>query len=174
MLAATAPTLERATRGTAPLRDDRPVLEYAIREVQGDPRIPSDLFSVADVERWCPRCFGGALDEDAQARLRAYLEVMALYYRSEAFLSGRPVSAREGAAALSAEAGRAVADHLYLQDLLYELPPLHNRALHLARHGRPRLAISSLERLLRTDPGNERARADLVHLRSRVAGGDSS
>src|SRR5262249_22161371 len=34
MLAATAPTLERATRGVAPLRDDHPMLEYAIRELE--------------------------------------------------------------------------------------------------------------------------------------------
>ncbi len=171
MLAATAPTLEQATRNTAPLRDDRPMLEYAIREVQADWQIPGDLFSVRDVERWCARCFSGALDADTQARLRAYLEVMALYYRSQAFLAGLPVSPREGAAALSAGAERALAEHLYLQDLFSELPPGYKRALYLARHGRARRAIASLEQVLRANPANERARADLAHLRSLARGG---
>jgi spermidine synthase len=174
MLVATAPTLERATRGVPPLRDDHPILEYGIRPLQSDRRIPSDLASVADVERWCPRCFGGALDEDEERRLRGYLEVIALFYRSEAFLSGRPVSALDGSAALSGDAARAVADHLYLQDLLYRLPRLHHRALHLVRHGRPRLAISSLEELLRADPDNRRAREDLAHLRLRVGDAEAA
>jgi spermidine synthase len=167
MLVATAPTLERATRGAPPLRDDRPMLEYAIRVVQADWRIPSDLASVADVEAWCPRCFGGELDADTQADLRAYLEVTALYYRSEAFLAGSPVSPRAGSQ-LSAGAERAIAKHLYLQDLFSELPPEYARALYLVRHGRTRGAIASLADVLFMDPGNERAREDLVHLRSQV------
>jgi spermidine synthase len=163
MLAATAPTLERATRGAAPLRDDRPLLEYAIRELHADQRIPGDLVSVADVERWCPRCFAG--DAALQASLRGYLEVMALYYRSEAFLARSPVFARDGAAELSVGARRAIADHPYLQDLLHELPPLYGRALLLERHGRRLGAIATLESLVRTDPHNERAREDLARLR---------
>jgi spermidine synthase len=170
MLAATAPTLEQATRSTPPLRDDRPMLEYAIREVQADWRIPGDLFSVADVEGWCPRCFSGALDADAQADLRAYLEVMALYYRSDAFLADQPVSPRVGTP-LSAGAERAIAKHLYLQDLLFELPPEYMRALNLVRHGRARGAIASLAQVLSEDPGNERAREDLVHLQTRLGHG---
>ena len=168
MLAATTPTLERATLGVPPLRDDHPILEYGIREIQSDPRIPSDLASVADVERWCPRCFQGGLGEDGERRLRGYLEVIALFYRSEAFLSSLRVSPLVGGARLSEDAARAVEDHLYLQALLQELPPPYHRALHLVRHSRPRLAISTLEELVRADPHNQRARADLEHLRVRV------
>jgi spermidine synthase len=168
MLAATAPTLERATHGAAPLRDDRPLLEYALRALDSKPRIPSDLVSVDDVDRWCPRCFTGALDAASQVRLRGYLEVIALYYQSDAFRA-EGAWPPHPAAALSAEARRAVADHPYLQDLLGELPPLYSRALHLARHGRVPGAIASLEALLRRDPGNSRARADLARLRERIA-----
>jgi spermidine synthase len=174
MLVAASPGLEKATRGVSPLRDDRPLLEYAVRELQGDPQIPRDLASLTDVDRWCPDCFHGGLDEEEQARLRGYLEVMSVYYRSEAFLSASPASPRAGGETLSAEAERAIADHLYLQSVLYELPPLHQRALQLARHGRTRGAIASLEELVRADPGNERARADLAHLRGGDAGRDSS
>lgn len=168
LLAATTTTLEKATQGVAPLRDDLPTLEYGIRELQKDRQIPSDLVSLENVEEWCPRCFSGALDEEEESRLRGYLEVMALFFRSEAFLAGRPVSARDGGPELSPAAERAVADHLYLQDLLLELPPLHDRALHLVRHGQLRPAMAALEQLLRADPHNERARADLAHLRERV------
>jgi spermidine synthase len=174
MLVAAAPGLARATSGASPLRDDRPLLEYAVRELQGDPQIPGDLASPADLDLWCPDCFHGALDAEEQARLRGTLEVMGLYFRSEAFLSARPVAPRAGGEALSAEAERAIADDLYLQSLLYELPPLHQRALQLARHGRTRGAIASLEELLRADPGNARARADLAHLRGENAGPDPS
>jgi hypothetical protein len=174
MLVAAAPGLESATRGVSPLRDDRPLLEYAVRELQGDPRIPGDLVAPADFDRWCPDCFHGALDGEEQARLRGYLEVMGLYFRSEAFLSANPLSPRSGREPLSAEAERAIADHLYLQGLLYELPPLHQHALQLAQHGRTRGAIASLEELLSADPGNERARADLAHLRGERAERDSS
>jgi CHAD domain-containing protein len=53
-----------------------------------------------------------------------------------------------------------------LQDLLGELPRPYARALALARHGRLQRAAANLEELLREDPANERARADLAHLRA--------
>jgi predicted membrane-bound spermidine synthase len=171
LLAATTPTLERATRGVSPLRDDHPTLEYSIREVQRNPRIPSDLVSVADVERWCPRCRAGALGADEEQRLGGYLEVIGHYYRSDAFLASRPQSILGADITLSEEAKRAVAESLYLQDLVLALPPEYRRALLLARHGRPWLAISSLESVLRTQPDHTRARADLEWLRARFAPG---
>jgi spermidine synthase len=51
MLVAASPGLESATRGVSPLRDDRPLLEYAVRELQGDPQIPRDLATPSDVGR---------------------------------------------------------------------------------------------------------------------------
>ncbi len=171
LLAATTPTLERATRGVSPLRDDHPTLEYSIREVQRDPRIPSDLVSLADVERWCPRCRAGAFGPEEERQLRGYLEVIGHYYRSDAFLASRFQSMLGADAALSEEAKRAVAGSLYLQDLLLVLPPDYRRALLLALHGRPRLAISSLETVVRTHPDHARARADLEWLRTRFAPG---
>jgi hypothetical protein len=168
MLAATAPTLERATRDTAPLTDDHPLLEYAIREMQPDWRIPAELFSVADADRWCPRCFEGALDAEVEVELHAYLEVMALYYRSDAFLSGLPVSPRGGGPPLSEDAERALAQHVYLQDLFSELPPEYRSALYLVRHGRPQQAIARLTQLVRANPSNDRAWQDLAHLQRRV------
>ena len=167
MLAATTPTLERATRGVEPLRDDRPILEYGIRELQSDPWIPSDLVSVADVDLWCPRCWTDALDREEQRRLRGYLEVISHYYRSQAFLRSRIEPALGSEVELSEDAARAVADSLYLQDLLHRLPPLYQHALLLERHGQPRLAIASLKKLLRADPEYRRAQVDLAELQRR-------
>jgi spermidine synthase len=169
MLAATPETLERATRGVAPLRDDDPILEYAVHELQADGRIPADLVSVADLPHWCPRCWNGGLDPDDARRLRGYLEVMARYYASEAFLASRLDVPVLRVAELSEEAKRATEESLYLRDLLSLLSPLHRRALALERHGRPGLAVASLERVVRAHPGDTRAREDLAWLRARVA-----
>jgi spermidine synthase len=170
MLAATAPTLERATRGVEPLRDDDPILEYAIRELQSDPWVPADLVSVANLDLWCPRCWSDALDGDEQRLLRGYLEVIAHYYRSQAFLSFRPESALGRGVELSENAARAVAQSFYLQDLLHQLPPLYRRALLLEHHGQPRRAIASLKELLRANPEYTRAQVDLAELQLRFGG----
>ncbi|MFQ5416641.1 MAG: spermidine synthase, partial [Myxococcota bacterium] len=169
LLAATTPTLERATRGVAPLVDDHPTLEYAIRAVQRSPRIPRDLASVDDVERWCPRCATGALTADDQRHVRGYLDVIARFYRSEAFLAGKSESPLDPDVPLSHEEGLALGDSLYLQDLVYAFPPEYKRALQLARHGRPDLAVRSLEEVLRANPEHPRARRDLEWLRERTA-----
>lgn len=168
MLAATPETLGRATRGVDPLVDDRPMLEYGFRGVDTEARIPADLVSVEDLKRWCPRCESGALDTDGERRLRGYFEVIAHYYRSVAFLEsgGDPPIAAE--TVLSEEAKRALSESIYLQEITLRLPPKHRRAFLLESHGRHDLAIESLQALVRNDPGNERARADLDWMLARA------
>ncbi|HSA23653.1 MAG TPA: fused MFS/spermidine synthase, partial [Myxococcota bacterium] len=56
--AASAGTLAAATRGVAPVSDDRPVLEYSVRSVLRHTRQPAALFDPAGARAWCPACFG--------------------------------------------------------------------------------------------------------------------
>jgi spermidine synthase len=165
MLAATAETLDRATQGVEPLRDDRPILEYGSRALRSDPWIPPDLVSVADVERWCPRCAEGALRPEEEVELAGYLAVIARYYQSQSFLSHfvgeqrRPFRME-----LSESAARAVANSLYLQEILQRRPRPYRLALLQVRHGQPGAAVASLRRLVREQPRHLRTYLDLAEL----------
>jgi predicted membrane-bound spermidine synthase len=161
-LAATSATLERGTRGVAPLSDDRPALEYESRELVRDRRLPADLFSVADSAVWCPRC--AELPPDEREEIAGYLEVTGAWYRSRAFLRAQPGQSLPFAPPLSARARSAVARSVYLQDLLGRLPPPHRLALAAAQHGRGAEAVALLEPLALARPEALRIQLDLAAL----------
>ena len=161
-LAATSATLERGTRGVAPLSDDRPALEYESRELVRDRRLPADLFSVADYTVWCPRCV--ELPQDEREEIAGYLEVTGAWYRSRAFLRAQPGQSLTFAPPLSARARSAVARSVYLQDLLGRLPPPHRLALAAAQHGRGAEAVALLEPLAIARPEALRIQLDLAAL----------
>ncbi len=77
-------TLEAATRGVAPVTDDRPLLEYSVRSILRHTRQPPELFDPAGARAWCPACL--APDAPGLEHLAGHLAVMAAYYRSPAFL----------------------------------------------------------------------------------------
>jgi spermidine synthase len=171
LLAGTSTTLERASAGITPLFDDRPALEYEGRVMVRDRRLPADLFSVADADRWCPAC--AALPEAEREEIAAYLEVKAAWYRSPAFLTGLPdPSVYEG---LSPSGRRIVARSLYLLDLFGRLPASYRNALAAERHGRYEEAVDRLRPLTRRRPGQLRLQLDFADLLARAGrAGDAS
>jgi tetratricopeptide (TPR) repeat protein len=168
MLASSAETMERATRGVEPLRDDLPLLEYASRKLGADRRLPADLFSVADAERFCPRCFDGGLAPAELGELEGALEVIAAYYRSAAFLEHQPGQRLRFDPALGEAGRRAVLQSLYLEQLVNSAPPDQVKAALYLRHGDASSAAQVLEGLVRRRPEHVGARVDLADLYSEL------
>jgi spermidine synthase len=164
LLAGTPETLRRATRAVEPLRDDRPSLEYGTRSMRRDRRVPRDLFSLADLETWCPSCRSGALSSDERSELEGYVALMATYHRSAAFLEHQPGQTRAFEIERTPDVERAIAASVYLQLWLRRLPPAYYNALHLARHGLRNEAVAGLKAMLAHDPGDARARLELADL----------
>jgi hypothetical protein len=158
MLAASSATLARATAAAAPLRDDRPLLEYGSRELVWDRQLPADLFSVADWRLWCPGC--DALPADERDEIEGYLEVIAAWYQSPAFLRAQPGGSTPFHPTLSPRAQQAVARSAYLQDMLGELPVARRRAIAAVRHGRPARAAASLKPLAHDLPQDAKLQSD--------------
>jgi spermidine synthase len=159
-LAATTTTLERATATTAPLVDDRPRLEYESRELVWDRQLPADLFSVADWPGWCPSC--GTLPADERDEIEGYLEVIAAWYTSPAFLRAQPGASPSFEPRLSPRAAQAVARSVYLQDLLGTLPIARRRAIAAVQHGRFAQAAALLRPLARRAPRDARLQGDFA------------
>jgi hypothetical protein len=87
--AADGETLARATARAAPVTDDRPVMEYSVHARLFETRLPSDLFDVTGVARWCPSCFeDGSLRQEV-AHLDGHLKALRVWYESEEFLVHR-------------------------------------------------------------------------------------
>jgi hypothetical protein len=159
-LAASSATLARATAEAAPLRDDRPLLEYGSRELVWDRQLPADLFSVADWRLWCPSC--DALPADEQDEIEGYLEVIAAWYQSPAFLRAQPGSRGSFQPRLSARAAQAVTRSVYLQDLLAKLPIARRQAIAAAQHQRPAEAAALLQSLAPKQQQNAKLQSDLA------------
>jgi spermidine synthase len=162
MLAATADTLERATRGVEALRDDRPLLEYGARELVRDRFLPENLFSIGDVEKWCPRC--GELPAEEALELRGYLDVVGRYYRSAAFLHHQPSRTLAFRPRLSPNSQRAARRSLYLRDLVQKVPRAYHAALAQARHGRTEEAVATLRELPEPDPRDPELQLEVAEL----------
>ena len=160
VFAASSATLARATADAAPLRDDRPVLEYGSRELVWDRQLPADLFSVSDWRLWCPSC--DALPADERDEIEGYLEVIAAWYRSPAFLRAQPGSQGSFQPLLSARAERAVARSVYLQDLLAKLPFARRQAIAAVQHNHAAEAVALLQTLARKLPQDAKLQSDLT------------
>ncbi len=78
--AGAATTLIAATRGSTPLTDDLPSLEYSQRSGVRATRTPHEIFDVSRIDELCPSC------REKVPGLGAYLRVRGLIYESEAFL----------------------------------------------------------------------------------------
>jgi spermidine synthase len=160
LLAATPDTLALATEGVEALTDDHPALEYGARVLVRDRRLPANLFSVDDFERWCPGC--DALSDAERDEIASYLEVKRAWYRSPSFLALQPGGSIQFRGRLSLAARQAIARSVYLQDLLGLLPYAHAQALADAWHGRPKDAVGRLEPLVAQRPNQLRLQLELA------------
>jgi len=82
-------TLDRGTRGVAPVTDDWPVMEYSVHARLFETRLPADLFDPSRVATWCPSCFVDGSPRPEVADLEGYLKALSVWYRSEEFLTHR-------------------------------------------------------------------------------------
>jgi spermidine synthase len=79
-----AATLQRATRNSAPVTDDRPLQEYGVRSALATAvlGVPADLFDLGDLSAWCPRCFQGERLVPSLEGLDTYLTLLGQAYSS--------------------------------------------------------------------------------------------
>jgi hypothetical protein len=79
---ASAATLTRATKNSAPVTDDRPLQEYGVRSAIGSSLmgVPASLFSLGEVAAWCPRCFDGEEPVAAVGGIDLYLALLEQAY----------------------------------------------------------------------------------------------
>ena len=79
-----ARTLAEATRGIAPVTDDRPMQEYGVRSLLNFGRVvPGSVVDLRGVGEWCPRCFVDGKPV-ALVKASAYLAMLDLAYRRRA------------------------------------------------------------------------------------------
>jgi predicted membrane-bound spermidine synthase len=78
--------LERVTRDVRPVTDDNRLLEYNVLSKFSDTGLPGELFQVAGVAAWCPKCFANDRSRADLVWLGKYLEALDALYHSTAFL----------------------------------------------------------------------------------------
>jgi tetratricopeptide (TPR) repeat protein len=157
--------MRRATARTAPLTDDRPVLEYGSAFYTRRASLPPDLFDLRDAETWCPECFAtdGAAGDGGPESFRAHLDLMQRLYASREFLvrpsreRTRPKLPMPTGAAARAEVRRS----LFLRHLLGLGQEDYRRALRLLGRERAEEGTRLLEDVVLLLPGNARARTSL-------------
>jgi len=173
-LAATAATMRSATEGYPTLTDDHPLMEYGARILTRDRRLPADLFSVRDFERWCPRCEAGGLEPGELRELRASLGIVRRYYRDPAFLEHQPGQNVLFNPRLDRPSEDVVARSLYFQDLLGRNYGNYSRIGERLRHGEVDSALEQLEEYVRQYPDFTQGRIDLGDLYLRVGQHDKA
>ena len=144
-----ARTLGDATRGLAPVVDDRPTQEYGVRSMLSIGHgVPASIIDLTRVAEWCPRCFLDGTPVPAVQDLAAYLKLLGLAYDA--------ASAEVAAAGRLAETeGRTVAGSAYLGAIVPESAELHNvLGLALAERGQLDSAIAEFRQALRLAPDN--------------------
>jgi spermidine synthase len=144
-----ARTLSDATRGVAPVVDDRPMQEYGVRSMLSIGHgVPAPIVDLTRLSEWCPRCFVEGRPVPAVEQLDEYLELLELAYAA---------SPMEIAAAqrLAETEGRTVAGSRYLGGIVPESAALHNvTGLALAEGGDLEGASAEFRRALQLAPDN--------------------
>jgi spermidine synthase len=179
-------TLARATRGSTPVSDDRPLQEYGVRSVlaTGTSGVPAALVDLPAAAAWCPRCFNGEQSTAAASGLDAYLALMDEAYHSPQREKAGPSilgSQYLGAILPDTDAVHNIVGVTLLQDgrfdeaavefreALKRRPnsPDANRNLGtaLSATGHTQEAIEYLQRAVTLAPGNEFARRELEETR---------
>jgi spermidine synthase len=142
-----AQKLAEATRGSAPVTDDRPIQEYSVRSLLNlGEAVPGSIVDLSQVAAWCRKCFaGGRLVAGAEG-LNAYMALL-----ERAYLA----SPAEGARArnLAERQGRSIAGSAYLGAIVPESAELHNiLGIGLAEQNRIDEAIGEFREALRLSP----------------------
>ena len=153
-----AATLARATAGSVPVTDDRPLQEYGVLSglSAGLMGVPSALFDVTGIAAWCPRCVDERAGE-ATRDLDLYLRLL-----QQAYLA--PVT---DAAALAATKGdRRLLGSAYLGAVVPDSAEVHN-LLGVAEMRADRVdeAVRQFEQALKQEPTSANARANLGQIR---------
>jgi spermidine synthase len=141
-------TLARATRGSTPVSDDRPLQEYGVRSVlaTGTSGVPAALVDLPAAAVWCPRCFNGEQSTPAASGLDAYLALM-----DEAYHSPQ----RE-------KAGPSILGSHYLGAILPDTDAVHNIVgVTLLQDGRFDEAAAEFRQALKRRPDSPDANRNL-------------
>jgi tetratricopeptide (TPR) repeat protein len=181
-------TMARATHGSTPVTDDRPLQEYGVRSVLATNRsgVPAALVDLSATAAWCPRCFNGEQSTPAAAGLDAYLALMDEAYHSPAKeKAGPPILGSEylGAILPDTDAVHNIVGVTLLEERRFDEAAAEfrealrrrpdspdatrNLGTALAAIGRTQEAIEYLEKALTLAPGNEFARRELDETRRR-------
>jgi hypothetical protein len=141
-------TLAEATRGVAPVIDDRPVQEYGVRSILSVGHgVPGSIIDLSRVADWCPRCFADGSPVPAVQDLGVYLELLALAYAA---------SPAEMATSLRLAAdGRTIGGSAYLGAIVPESAATYNLlGIALAQKGQLDAAVEEFRAAARLDPSN--------------------
>ncbi len=154
-----ADTLVRATDGSPAVTDDRPLQEYGVLSglSAGLMGVPSALFDVASVGKWCPRCVEEKNGEQTVANLDLYLRLL-----QQAYVT--PVA--EVATASAVHGDRRLLGSAYLGAVVPDSAEVHNLVgLAAMRDGRLDEAVREFESALIKEPRSANARTNLGQLR---------
>jgi spermidine synthase len=125
-----ADTLARATRGSLPVSDDRPLPEYGVRSALGSGMsgVPAALVDLSAAGTWCPRCFDGEMPSSAAAGLDTYLALLDQSYHA---------SIDEATVAATGGVRQRILGSAYLSAILPDTAAVHNViGVTLLREGR--------------------------------------
>ena len=155
-----AETLVRATTGSLPVTDDRPLQEYGVLSglSAGLMGVPASLFDVTGIAAWCPRCLDDTQTGQAVPNLDLYLRLL-----QQAYLA--PV-ADVVAATSRANGQRRILGSAYLGAVVPDSAEAHNLVgLAEMRAGRVDEAVSEFYQALTKEPRSSNARANLGQIR---------
>jgi len=142
-----AETLQSATRGLAPVTDDRPIQEYGVKSLLNTGEgVPPSVVDLTQVGAWCPTCFADGSPVPLVEGLDTYLALLRQAYLAPPAEAGRARAAAE-------QPGRTVAGSAYLGAIVPESAALHN-LLGIALAGKGRLddAVAEFREALRLEP----------------------
>ena len=155
-----AETLVRATTGSLPVTDDRPLQEYGVLSglSAGLMGVPASLFDVTGIAAWCPRCLDDTETGQAVPNLDLYLRLL-----QQAYLA--PV-ADVVAATSRANGQRRILGSAYLGAVVPDSAEAHNLVgLAEMRAGRVDEAVNEFYQALTREPHSPNARANLGQIR---------
>jgi spermidine synthase len=148
---ASGPTLAKATQGTTPVTDDRPIQEYGVASLlnQGD-SVPASVVDLTGVAAWCPACFMDGRPSPLVEGLDTYLALLDRAYSAtaEEVAHARRLS----------RAGREIAGSAYLGAVVPESADVHDLlGVGFASRGALADAITEFRAALGLEPGFARA-----------------
>jgi spermidine synthase/Flp pilus assembly protein TadD len=151
MFVGSARNLAEASRDSAPVTDDRPILEYSVRSLLNTGRnvVPSSasLLDLSQIPTWCPRCFVDGKPVPLVDGIDTYLTLLDQFYTAAAVEAvPRPYGTRiiDGSA--------------YLGAILPESADVHEiLGIAMMNRGQVDRATAEFREALRVDPDSATA-----------------